>query len=227
MLNGRKSDRRYFHWIIAFVFLAMVLTGLTLLVPALSGLAAGGWSRLVHKVFAVLLVSAPLIYFFMNRSAVGIWFREAAVWRRKTSTERYVIHSWRRRHKLIMSAGFIIVVVTGSIQWFLKGIVPSSVFNASLLVHDIAFFSALLILLYHVYFELVWRMWRRKYCSRCQTSLCADECPVNAVSSGNDGKAERNMKLCNGCRLCMKSCQREGYYIRTVRSKNQIAKQAD
>ena len=218
MSNGRKTDRRLFHWAIALVFLAMILTGLTLLVPVFSGLAAGGWTRLVHKIAAVMLVAVPLAYALINRSAFRRWFREAAVWRKSRSTDHYMIHIWRRWHKLILSAGFILFVVTGAIQWFLKGTVSSSVFNVSVLLHDIVFFSALLILLYHVYFELVWWLWRRKYCRRCKTAFCANECPVNAVSTG-DAVAERNMQVCNGCRLCMKACQREGYYIRSVRPK--------
>jgi NAD-dependent dihydropyrimidine dehydrogenase PreA subunit len=209
------------------VFLAMVLTGLTLLVPALSGLAAGGWTRLVHKIAAVLLAAMPLAYAFINRSAVVRWFRDAAVWHKSSQKERYVVHIWQRWHKLILSAGFIIFIVTGSIQWFLKGTVSSSIFNVSVLLHDIVFFSALLILLYHVYFELTWWLWRRKYCGRCQIPNCAEECAVNAVSAGNDGVAERNMQVCNGCRLCMKACQREGYYIRSVRTKKTDASPVD
>ncbi|MFA5367880.1 MAG: cytochrome b/b6 domain-containing protein [Dehalococcoidia bacterium] len=219
MSNNWKRVRRVLHWTIAAAFVVMVLTGLTLLVPALSGLAAGGWTRLVHKIAAVLLVAAPLIYAVMNRDAVRLWFRDAAVWRRPQQEDRRVVHIWQRWHKLIISAGFIMFVVTGSIQWFFKGIVPSSVFNVSLLVHDIVFFSALLILLYHIYFELVWWLWRRKYCRQCGSADCADECTVNAISTVNDNMAERNMSICNGCRLCMKACQREGYYIKPVRTK--------
>jgi len=227
MSNNSKNGSRILHWIIAIVFLAMVLTGLTLLVPAFSGLAAGGWTRLVHKIAAVLLVTAPLTYAFINRAAVRLWFREAAVWRKAQSKERRVVHIWRRRHKLLLSAGFAIFVATGFIQWFLKGTVPSSIFNVSVLVHDIAFFSALLVLLYHIYFELVWWLWRRKYCRRCRFPLCSEECPSNAVSTANDGMAVRNMSVCNGCRLCMKACQREGYYIKTVRAGKPTTKTVD
>ncbi|MFA5055364.1 MAG: cytochrome b/b6 domain-containing protein [Dehalococcoidia bacterium] len=227
MSNNWKSGRRVLHWMVAAAFVVMVLTGLTLLVPALSGLAAGGWTRLIHKIAAVLLVAAPLAYIFVNRPAVRRWFRDAAVWHRPQQKERYAVHVWQRWHKLIISAGFIIVVITGSIQWFLKGIVPSSVFNFSLLVHGIVFFSALLILLYHVYFELVWWLWRRRYCRNCHEPQCVDECPVNAVSTGNDNMAVRDMSVCNGCRLCMKSCQREGYYIKSVRTKKTDATTTD
>lgn len=218
MLNVRKSRKRLFHWAIALVFLVMVMTGLTLLVPAFSGLAAGGWTRLVHKIAAVLLVGTPLLYAFTNRSAAGRWFRDAAVWHKAQSEERRIVHIWRRWHQLFLSAGFALFVATGSIQWFLKGIVSSSIFNVSVQVHDIVFFASVLILIYHAYFEFVWWMWRRKYCRRCGVPLCAEECPVNAVSAANDGFTERNMLACNGCRLCMKACQREGYYIRSVRT---------
>lgn len=227
MFSSRKSKARSFHWAIAVVFLIMVLTGITLLVPAFSGLAAGGWTRLVHKVAAVVLVAAPLAYTLINRPAVTRWLREAAVWRKSQTTERYVIHLWQRWHKLFLSAGFVIVIVTGSIQWFLKGTVSSSVFNVSLLVHDIAFFSALLILIYHVYFELVWWLWRRKYCIRCQIPYCADACAVRAVSIGDDGLAHREMQVCNRCRLCTKVCQREGYYIRSIRTEKMDVKPVD
>jgi len=216
MSNISHTKKRLLHWTVATAFALMVLTGLTLLIPALSGLAAGGWTRLVHKIAAVVLIGSPVAYALLNRSAAGRWMRDAAVWRKDIESVPHFVHAWRRRHKLIMSLGAILFAATGIVQWFLKGIVPSGAFNVSLLLHDVLLYAALLVLIYHVYFELYWLQWRRRYCSRCTEARCAGACPVNAISTTRERRAERNMQLCNNCLLCMKECQRNGYFLETV-----------
>jgi cytochrome b subunit of formate dehydrogenase len=210
-VKNLRNNRRILHWIVAGAFFALLATGLIIYTPTFSALAAGSWTRLVHRIAAVTIVSAPIIYTLMNRGAALQWIKEAAIWKRKTTATLYV-NSWKKKHKLLISLGFIIVVTTGTIQWFLKEIVPSSVFNVSLLIHDIAFFSAIILLLYHIYFEFYWFQWKRKYCSRCSFAYCADACPVGAMISKQDGTIERVQQKCNNCRLCMENCQRNSYY---------------
>jgi len=215
MRTGTTSPRvkwRVFHWIVAIAFLAMLITGLIIYTPALSGLASGAWTRLIHRIAAAVLIGAPVLYAVINPRAARQWLREAAIWRRKEADTPHVLNTWKRRHKLLISVGYILFAVTGVIQWFLKGIIASSAFNVSLFVHDILFFSAILVLLYHAYFEFYWWQWKRKYCARCAYPYCADACTVGAITAGRDGTVVRDPRTCNSCRLCMDLCQRKSLF---------------
>ncbi len=207
----KNSRKRILHWVVVGAFFALLATGLILYTPTFSALAAGSWTRLIHRIAAVILVSAPIIYALMKRGAVWQWIREAAIWKSETSATSH-LNRWKRKHKLLISIGFLTVVMTGMIQWFFKGIVPSGVFNVSLFIHDIAFFSAIILVLYHIYFEFYWFQWKRKYCSQCSFAYCADACPVGAMISKQEGTIERISQRCNNCRLCMENCQRNSYY---------------
>ncbi|TEU02259.1 MAG: hypothetical protein E3J24_06520 [Dehalococcoidia bacterium] len=206
-----KSNRRILHWVVVGAFFTLLITGLIIYTPTFSALAAGSWTRLIHRIAAVLLVGAPIIYALVNRGAAWQWIKEAAIWNRKASATPY-LNSWKRKHKVLISIGFIIVVMTGMIQWFLKELVPSGVFNVSLFIHDIAFFSAIIALFYHIYFEFYWWHWKREYCSVCSFAQCANACPFGAMNSRQDGTIERVHQKCNNCRLCMEDCQRNSYY---------------
>ena len=210
-VKGLRINRRVLHWVVVGAFFTLLATGLILYTPTFSALAAGSWTRLIHRIAAVTLVSAPIIYALVKRGAVQQWISESAIWKSKTSATPH-INRWKRKHKLLISIGFLTVVMTGMIQWFFKEIVPSSVFNVSLFIHDIAFFSAIILVLYHIYFEFYWFQWKRKYCSRCDFAYCADACPVGAMISRQDGTIERISQRCNNCRLCMENCQRNYYY---------------
>ena len=207
-----RINWRAFHWIVAAAFFAMLITGIIIYTPAFSGLASGAWTRLIHRIAAVVLIGAPIVYAVINPKAARQWLREAAVWNRDVGTSPHVLNTWKRRHKLIISVGYILLAATGVIQWFLKGVVPSSAFNVSLFVHDILFFSAILLLLYHVYFELYWWRWKRKYCARCSFAACAEACTVGAIATRRDSTVVRDPQRCNGCRLCMELCQRKSLF---------------
>ncbi|GAF91883.1 unnamed protein product, partial [marine sediment metagenome] len=133
----------------AVAFLAMLTTGLIIYTPAFSALASGGWTRLVHRIGAVILIGTPIVYALINRHTARQWLKEAAIWNKKAAVAPYVLNTWKRRHKFLISVGYVLLAITGIIQWFLKGMVSSSAFNVSLFIHDILFFSAVLVLLYH------------------------------------------------------------------------------
>jgi ferredoxin len=208
--------RRVLHWIIVTAFIALFTTGLIIYTPQFSALASGGATRVIHKIAAVTLLSAPIIYAIFKRGVARQWFREATVWRKIESDDAHFTNPWRRKHKLLITIGFILIAITGIIQWFLKDTVGAGIFNISLFIHDILFFSAIVALLYHIYFEFYWWLWRKRYCRWCSAALCADACPVSAVTSTRDGTIVRDSQKCNNCRLCMQDCQRKAYYRKTV-----------
>ena len=218
-VKGPRSNRRILHWVVAAAFFVLFITGLIVFVPALSGLAAGGWTRMVHRVAAVILIGAPAVYALTNTRAARLWLKEALFWDRKTLVTASNRNTWKKTHKLLIAIGFVLFAATGMIQWLLKGILPSQAFQWSLSVHDIIFFGAALVLAYHFYYELDWWLWKRRYCRHCSLVYCVDACPTRALTRGPDGSIEYYPQRCNNCRLCMEYCRRNLYHKKVAELK--------
>ncbi len=206
-----KRNRRVFHWMVVAAFFILVLSGLILYTPALSTLAADSWTRIVHRVAAVSLASVIVLYAATDRRAALAWLRDAAFWTAGASANP---DTWKRRHKTLITAGVVLFAITGFMQWFLKDTLPRDAFFPFVMVHDILFFSAIVILLLHVYHEFDWWLWKKRRCGSCPAPLCARVCPSNSISAGKDGSVTRD-DACNSCRLCMSICRRKLYYVKS------------
>jgi len=57
-----RPGQRVVHWIHAAAFFVLFITGLALIWPPLSFLAAGGLSRILHRVAAVVFLLTPVLY---------------------------------------------------------------------------------------------------------------------------------------------------------------------
>ena len=200
--------RRILHWTVAVAFFVLLITGLILFTPSFSTLAEGGWTRIIHRIASVLLAVVILGYAAINYNAAIAWLKDAALW---TSGASRNIDTWKRKHKLLITVGIILFTVTGAIQWFLKDALPRDAFLVSVMIHDIVFFAAIVVLLFHVYHELDWWLWKKRHCASCLTPLCSRVCPSSSLYVGSDGLAKRD-SACNNCRLCMDICRREYYY---------------
>jgi len=102
IVTRSQSNRRILHWVVVGAFFALLATGLILYTPTFSALAAGSWIRLIHRIAAVLLVGAPIIYALVNRGAARQWIKEAAIWNRKASATPY-LNSWKRKYCSVCS----------------------------------------------------------------------------------------------------------------------------
>ena len=206
-----KSNRRVFHWTVAVAFFVLALSGLILYTPALSTLAADSWTRIAHRVAAVALASITVVYAATNRRAALAWLKDAAFWTAGASANP---DTWKRRHKTLITLGVALLAVTGFIQWFLKDALPRDAFFPFVMVHDILFFSAMIVLLFHVYHEFDWWLWKKRCCAGCTAPLCSRVCPSNSISAREDGSVVRDT-VCNNCRLCMNVCRRRLYYVKS------------
>lgn len=54
------------------------------------------------------------------------------------------------------------------------------------------------------------------YCNQC--GICADMCPVDAITEGPHG-LELNQQKCTGCGTCVESCPNNAIYISSSNSK--------
>ncbi|MFC1915541.1 cytochrome b/b6 domain-containing protein, partial [Chloroflexota bacterium] len=61
-----RKPTRVLHWVHTISFCVLFLTGLILFIPQLGIIAQDSWTRVLHRIAAVLLVTAPLVYIPMN-----------------------------------------------------------------------------------------------------------------------------------------------------------------
>ncbi len=72
-----RKPTRILHWIHAGAFVLLFFTGLVLFIPQLGILAQDSWTRVIHRIAAVIFVIAPLIYIPMNWKATKKGIKDA------------------------------------------------------------------------------------------------------------------------------------------------------
>ena len=213
-LSGGLSEStgrgRILHWVVVMAFFVMFGTGLILFVP-ISALAEGGLVLIVHRAAAIVLVGFPLIYALTHLGIARQWLIESMFWTKQALKQP---NRWKRWHKSLIVAGFVVFLTTGILNWVLKTMDLEDVFYVSVLVHDIAFIVAVCVLLYHVYFELDWWLWKKRYCRSCDPVSCAEVCPTKSMIRLPDGAVEYHSERCDSCRACMDYCRRNSSYVK-------------
>jgi formate dehydrogenase subunit gamma len=161
------------HALLAFSFVVLLLTGLTLLVPFLSNLAAGGWLRRLHYIGALLFMAAPIVYLVVDRSAVKelLWdsFRyDRDDWRWLMCAYRYFmgyceamppqgrLNAGQKLHHagvVIFSAS---IVVSGLGLWFGKGALEPDSLAVVAIIHDLSMLVLTVLFAGHLYFTFIY-----------------------------------------------------------------------
>lgn len=171
---------RVLHWAHVVAFFALVITGMFLYFPGLSFLAQGSWSRLIHRVAAVIIFLAPVIYLLGNWKSSWESVREAFTWGQDdlawiAAAPRYYflgderamppqdhINSGQKLFYLILLVSGFMFVVTGIMMWFLKGVLPSGVFQWSVFVHDVFFIVLVAMFMVHLYLSVLHPLMRKQ-----------------------------------------------------------------
>ena len=164
---------RILHWVHGGAFVVLFLTGLVLFIPPLSVLAQDSWTRLIHRIAAVVFVVAPLIYIPMNWKATlngvkgaFIWGAEDAGWLKAAPLYYFLCDEEAMPPQGHMNTGqkmwwFLVIVfglifvVTGAIMWFGKTTAAPVVLQWLIFVHDIAFIVTGVMLFVHIYMSVV------------------------------------------------------------------------
>ena len=168
IIERYTASARWFHWVHAVSFVWLALSGLLLFVPWFGYTPVGIWIRIIHRIGAVLLIGAPLLYAIFHFKKSWIFVKEAFIWGkddlewckaapsyyfggngRKMPQQGY-INTGMKLFRLAILAGMAVFVITGSILWFFKGILPPVVIQYSLLTHDIAFILSTCFLFVHI-----------------------------------------------------------------------------
>jgi len=164
-----KKRTVWFHWIHTAAFLVLLVTGAMLFLPGLGGPAAGGLTRSIHRIAVVFFVGAPIIYFIINPRMSLHFIKETLTWGKDDikwlmlAPDYYFggdeskmfpqghVNTGQKMWEFIVLATGIIFVVSGFFMWVLKDVLSPGVFQWCVIVHDVAFILAFLMLLVHIY----------------------------------------------------------------------------
>ena len=168
-----------FHWAHTAAFLLLLITGIILFVPAFGAAAQDSWTRVIHRVGAVIFVLAPLIQLFANSKTAGTSIKKAFTWGKDDlewakAMPRYYFLSdessmppqdemntgQKMWYTMLLIFGPIFVI-TGILMWFFKYSLPSGVFQWSLFAHDVSFIVIFLMFLLHIYLGIIHPMMRQ------------------------------------------------------------------
>lgn len=168
-----NKQTRILHWVHTTSFIMLFLTGLILYTPLFASLAQDGWTRYIHRIFAVVFVITPLIYAIVNPKSALKGVSEALKWGLKDlgwlmAAPRYYflndekamppqghMNTGQKMWWFIVLGCSFIFIVTGIIMWFAKTLAPSVVMQWSIFVHDIAFIITGAMLLLHIYLSAI------------------------------------------------------------------------
>jgi formate dehydrogenase subunit gamma len=168
-----RKATRILHWVHAGAFIVLFLTGLVLFIPPLGALAQDGWTRLLHRIAAVVFVVAPLIYIPMNWKTTLKGVKEAFTWRiedlgwlKAAPLYYFVCDEEAMPPQGHMNIGqkmwwFLVIVfgllfiASGAIMWFAKITAPLALLQWMVFAHDVAFIVTGVMFFVHLYMSVV------------------------------------------------------------------------
>lgn len=169
MVERFKKRTIWLHWVHTAAFLILVITGAILYIPGLGGAAAGGITRMLHRIAVVFFIGTPIVYFIKApKTSIG-FIKETLTWGKDDirwvgrAPDYYFggdedkmfpqghINTGQKMWQFIIVVTSVVFIITGIIMWFLKGIVAAGIFQWCVIFHDIAFIVVFLMLLVHVY----------------------------------------------------------------------------
>jgi len=136
---------RVMHWVHTGAFILLFLTGLVLFIPQLGFLAEDGWTRIIHRVAAVVFAVFPLIYVIMRPGPAWRAIREAFTWGKEDmgwlqAAPRYYftgdekgmppqreMNTGQKMWWFMTLVFGIIFVITGAVMWFGQQAAPPAV----------------------------------------------------------------------------------------------------
>ena len=165
--------QRWVHWMGAAGFVILLFTGLILEWPPLSPLAAGGGSRLLHRVGAVMYILWPILYAILHpKELVQViqesltygrdeweWFKRMPGYflgRASKMPSQGRINAGQKLHHLGIGVMSIFVVATGLVLWLGKGQLGANGLAITAMIHDISMLTLTVLFVGHVYFTFLY-----------------------------------------------------------------------
>lgn len=160
------------HWIHAATYIPLAFTGFLIFAPFLKGLAQGDWGealRVTHRIFAIAFGIMPVLYvilqprrFLMNVRENFTFGREDIGWL-KAAIPYYLLgrhvemppqprfNTGERLNAATIMVGTALFGITGFTMWFGKGIIPTWLFQAAVIVHDLTLVATFVMFIIHFF----------------------------------------------------------------------------
>lgn len=171
-----RRGQRIIHAVMAGSFLILLFTGLALVWSPLAFIAAGGWSRYLHRIAAVGFMSVPILYLVFDRAGAKEIVTESfkydsddVAWFKKMY--RYVfgrtaemppqgrLNAGQKLHHSAVMIFSASIVATGIIMWAFKSSLGASMLSWTAMIHDLSMLALALLLVGHIFFTYVYKAW--------------------------------------------------------------------
>ncbi|MFC1954016.1 formate dehydrogenase subunit gamma [Chloroflexota bacterium] len=167
-----RKPTRILHWVHAGAFTALFLTGLTLFIPQLGILAQDSWTRVIHRIAALLFVVAPLIYIPMNWKATVQGIKDAFTWGAEDigwlqAAPRYYflcdekamppqphMNTGQKMWWLMVIIFGVLFLISGLIMYAFKTVAPAALLQWMVFIHDVAFITTGCMFFVHIYLSV-------------------------------------------------------------------------
>ena len=168
-----RKPIRILHWVHAGAFVLLFLTGLVLFIPQLGIIAQDSWTRLIHRIAAVVFVIAPLVYLSMDWNGAWKGIKEAFTWGsedigwlqaapryyflgdEKSMPPQGALNTGQKMWWFMVIVFGVIFILTGLIMWFFKTIAPAALLQWMVFLHDVAFIVSGAMLFVHIYLSVL------------------------------------------------------------------------
>ena len=168
-----KIGQRINHAVLATSFLLLLVTGIILLWPAVANWAAGGSSRWLHRVGAILFMAVPLLYLIVDRAAAKelLWDsfhydRDDIEWLKhsyryfmghaKEMPPQGRLNAGQKLHHAAIVVFSAVIVASGIVLWVGKGSLGGDGLALAAMVHDVAMLVLTVLLVGHLYFTFIY-----------------------------------------------------------------------
>jgi len=175
ILRYRRAQR-VVHAVMASSFLILLITGLALVWSPLAWIAAGGWSRYLHRIAAVGFMSVPFLYLWMDREGAKevmiesfkydrddvSWFKQMyryALGQTADMPPQGRLNAGQKLHHSAVIVFSAVIVASGLILWWFKSDLSTSMLSWTAIVHDLSMLALTLLLVGHVFFTFVYKAW--------------------------------------------------------------------
>ena len=165
--------QRLIHWIGVPTFLVLLLSGVILIASPLAPLAAGGNSRMIHRIAVVPFMLLPILYAVLNRKeAIELlkesftytrddieWFKHMPAYflgRTKGLPPQGRINAGQKIHHASTFMMFNFIAASGFVLWFGKGQLGADILSYAGMIHDLSMLGLTVLMIGHLYFTLVY-----------------------------------------------------------------------
>ncbi|MEN8238508.1 MAG: cytochrome b/b6 domain-containing protein [Actinomycetota bacterium] len=175
ILRYRRAQR-IVHAVMASSFLMLLITGLALVWSPLAFIAAGGWSRYLHRIAAIGFMSVPFLYIVVDRAGARevlvdsfkydrddvAWFRHMyryVLGRTAEMPPQGRLNAGQKLHHSAVIVFSAVIVMSGLVLWLAKSSLDPNMLSWTAIIHDLSMLALTLLLVGHVFFTYVYTAW--------------------------------------------------------------------